>query len=307
MKNIIISMIASLMLFVSCADVEPDKYAFEDIDVEIMQAWDGKYPKFEVTVNNPMNNKIDKVVIRLLYHDQMSRFESENEVKDIELPYTGGKCVYTAKDEFPHAFTGDTYKAYAYAVVGNCIARSGEVKMVITGTYAPEVTSATFVFDDISKSNKGKVHIYGKNFSQRHLFGSSKGHVQVPYPFGAAVYSDSIVIGNCSASAYGESEITLRQYDESTPVKVTVPGLRIESLDKTTVKVREGEMLTVTVSGMRADCTYSVLGADIVSIEDGIIKCVPKVASRGPLTIIENHGTFNMWCFSKEDVLFAGF
>lgn len=300
MKNIIISMIASLMLFASCEDVEPDSFAVDDVQIELIHNWEGGCMHYEVKIDNPKNLKLDRVGLRLRYHDKAPNDYYNDELKDIELTAEDGKYVYEAKD-FPYAFAGDKIYAYAYVSVGGLELGSGEAVQVVPGSPDLEVTSAKFVFDDpsLTSTNRGTIYISGR-FSPRHLAHKQGTFITLPddnteYD----CYSDRLEIRGCYAEAYGKTSIVLRQYNKDYTVDVDVPGeLSIDKVDRYSISVRD--YLTLKVSGLREDCTYEVSGMTIENIARGSITCKPHDTGRQKVRLIEKHGTFSMSAFSKE-------
>lgn len=300
MKNIIISMIASLMLFASCEDVEPDSFAVDDVQIELIHNWEGGCMHYEVKIDNPKNLKLDRVGLRLRYHDKAPNDYYNDELKDIELTAEDGKYVYEAKD-FPYAFAGDKIYAYAYVSVGGLELGSGEAVQVVPGSPDLEVTSAKFVFDDpsLTSTNRGTIYISGR-FSPRHLAHKQGTYITLPddnteYNY----YSDRLEIRGCYAEAYGKTSIVLRQYNKDYTVDVDVPGeLSIDKVDRYSISVRD--YLTLKVSGLREDCTYEVSGMTIENIARGSITCKPHDTGRQKVRLIEKHGTFSMSAFSKE-------
>lgn len=303
MKNIIISMIASLMVFASCEDVEPDRFVVDDVHVELNQSWGDGCTRYEVKIDNPKNLKIDRVGLRLKYHDKAATVYDKDELKEIVLTAENGKYVYDAKD-FPYAFAGDMITAYAYVSVGGLDLGTGEVLQIVPGSPDLEVTSAKFVFDDpsLTTTNRGTIYIYGR-FSPRHLYHKQGSRIALPdksteYDY----YPDSLVIRNCYPEIYGKASIILHQYYKDYTVDVDIPGtLSIDELDKQ--YVRAHEYLTLTVSGMRDDCTYEVSDMTIVNIGDGTITCKPhRTGYYQKVCLIERHKTFSMFVFSKDVV-----
>lgn len=301
MKNIIISMIVSLMLFASCEDVEPDRFVVDDVHVELVQSWGDGYPCYEVRIDNPKNLKVDRVGVRLRYHDKAPNDYYNDELKDIELTAEDGKYVYEAKD-FPYAFAGDKIYAYAYVSVGGLELGSGEAVQVVPGSPDLEVTSAKFVFDDPSlvSTNRGTIYLYGR-FSPRHLYHYKKGsYIALPdnnaeYDY----YPDRLEIRGCYPEIYGKASIVLRQYSKDYTVDVDIPGeLSIDKVDRYSISVRD--YLTLKVSGLREDCTYEVSGMTIENIARGSITCKPHDIGRQKVRLIEKHGAFSMSAFSKE-------
>lgn len=302
MKNIIISMIASLMLFVSCEDVEPDRFVVDDVHVELVQSWGNGYPRYEVKIDNPRNLKIDRVGLRLKYHDKAATVYDRDEMKDFDLTAEGGRYVHDV-NEFPYAFAGDRITAYAYVTVGGMKLGSGEHVMVVQGNPNMEITSAKFVLDDpsLTSTNRGTIYISG-NFSPRHLIPKEGSYITLPDDNAEYDYSPGrLVIRGCYAEAYGKASIVLRHYNKDYIVDMDIPGeLSIDGVDKYNISL--SNLLTLTVSGMREDCTYDVQDMTIVSMENGTIKCKPTSAGYKKVRLIENHGTFSMSAYSEKEI-----
>lgn len=301
MRQYIFAILSAVLLFSACADEQLDRFAIDDVSVGITQTWEGKYPHFEVKVKSEQGNNVGKVKLRLFYHDQVLSNEKDGETKDIELTGADGSYSYTAKD-FPYAFTGDTYKAFAYVEEAGYMINSEVLTMTVPGSYAPEVTAGTFVFSEATAEHQygfGDIHLYGSNFS-RHLSVSKYDQdvylwMEVPVAFD--VYPEEVIIHNCKVMNYGENEVTIRQGENYT-FKFDVPGLKIDSVDKTVA--RFGETITMKVSGMKPDCTYEVYDAKVVSAEDGTIKFVPnQYWQNQKIQLIEKHYRNNaiMYCY----------
>lgn len=281
MRQYIFTIFSALLLFSSCADEQLDRFAIDDISVGITQTWEGRYPHFDVKVTNKQGNTTGKVMLRLLYSDQVE----EAKIKEIELTGANGNYSYTAKD-FPFSFAGDTYNAFAYVEAGNYRINSEMLTMTVPGSNEPEVTSATFVaYDDPGNSYygiRGDIHLYGSNFSRylsAHAYDQEIHYMYLDPSSQYEVKLDEFIIHDCTVHFYGENPITIRQLGRRYTFNFDVPGLKIESIDKTVVRL--GESITMKVSGMKPDCTYEISDATIVSAENGTIVFKPKTYFEG--------------------------
>lgn len=313
MKYHIFTILSAFMLFSSCAEEELDHFAIEDVSISISQTWDGQYPQFDVSIANERNHKLDKVMLRVSYHDQVDQTGNDWEFKDIELTCVDGKYTYTSKD-FPYAFTGDCYKAYAYTKVDGCTMSSEVLTMRIPGSYEPQVSSATFSFDEASDERPfygcyGTIHLAGSNFS-RYLYISryeqTDDWLSLPEPESYNVSANDIFVNQCIIRSYGEHLINVNQYGKRYSVSFDVTGLSIDGVDKT--KARFRETITMKVSGMKPDCIYEIYDAKVISAEDGVIKFTPNQYWQNQQIRLEEKrpaGNWNvntMYCYSKERI-----
>lgn len=302
MKNIIISMIASLMVFASCEDVEPDRFVVDDVHVELNQSWGDGCTRYEVKIDNPKNLKIDRVGLRLRYHDKLSNGYDNDELQDVELTAVDDKYIYDVKD-FPYAFAGDMITAYAYVTVEGLSMGSREYAQGVPESSEMEITSAKFEYDDpsLDTTNKGTVYLYGR-FSPSHLYNMRGANITLPsdrtkYSY----YPDHIVIKDCYPEIYGTASVIVHQSKKDLSIDLDIPGeLSIKKIDRTSVRV--GDYLTLQTSGMRKDCTYEVEGMDIENIGRGAITCKPYTIGKRKVCLIEKHETFVMRVYSKDEV-----
>lgn len=297
MKQYIITILSLLTLFASCSNEELDNFAIDDINISLALTWEGHYPHFEVKVNNECNRKISKVMLRLLYHDQVKTEINERNFKDIELTGTGGIYSYTAKD-FEHSFAGDSYKAYAYIYEEGCFIRSEIISMTVPGNKAPEMTSGAFVFnEDGTYFGEGDIHLYGSNFSHHLRIIEPKqyyDYVQFSNSTSYEFLPNEIIIHNCRISRYGENSVSLYQNGITTECTFDVPGLKIESVSRRRALI--GETVIMKVSGMKPECEYRVLAATTVSVEDGIVKFIPDCDWEDhKVILVEKHFRQNSW------------
>ncbi len=311
MKYYIFTLLSALMLFSSCADEELDRFAIDDISINITQSWDDKNPRFDVKVSNEQNQNIGKVMLRLFYHDQTAQSDYEGDCKDIELKGSDGNYSYTAND-FPNAFAGDTYKAYAFTEIDGYMITSEKLEMIVPGDHTPIVTSGTFVFYEQSAEHpyygEGEIHLTGSNFS-RHLYVSeydqTSSYLMIPENVLCDVSSDEAIIRGCTVNCYGENEVVIRQLGKSYTFNFDVPGLKIESFDKRYASL--GQTITMKVSGMKSECTYEIYDAKIVSAADDEIKFIPnQYWQNQKVKLIEKHhrdAVYDaMYCFSNDRI-----
>lgn len=276
MKQYILTVVSALLFFSSCADEQLDRFAIDDISVAITQTWEGKFPHFEVKVSDNHGGGAGKLVLRVSYSDVLQKVTG---IKDIELTGVDGQYSYTVK-EFPLSFAGDTYKAFAYLEKEGCKIASKKLTMTVPGNYAPEVTSGTFVpynddTQDILYGLKGEVHLYGSNFSHYiTAYPYNPLSMYIDSPSSCEVHQDKVVVSNCTVKFYGENSIILKLYGTSYQFNFDVPGLRIESVDKTVARINEP--ITMKVSGMKPEHTYEVYDATVVSAENDEIIFIPN-------------------------------
>ncbi len=294
MKNIILIMIASLVLFASCEDVEPDFFVTDEVHVDLALSWGDGCPRYEVRIDNPKKHKIDKVGFSMTYQN--------DEQTNVELTAKDGKYVYDVKD-LPYAFAGDGIAVYAYVTVDGLNLGSREYYMTVPTSSDMEVTSAKFVYDDpsLDRTNRGTVYIYGQ-FSPWHIYNMRGSNISLPTDRAKyGYYSDHIVIKDCYPDIYGTANIILQQYKKDLVIDVDIPGeLSINGMDRTSVKV--GDYLTLRASGLRKDCTYEVEGMDIENIGRGSITCKPYTSGKRKVCLIEKHESFVMRVYSKDEV-----
>lgn len=302
MKNYIIIMIVSLMLFVSCSDVELDSFAIDGVHVNLNMSWGDGCPRYEVRVNNPNEQEIDKVRLRLRYHDKAVTEYGDDEQKEVEMTSEDDRYVYDLK-VFPSAFAGNMITAYAYVSVDGLNLGSNKCVMTVPESSDIEVTSAKFVYDDpsLNSTNRGTLYIYGQ-FSPWHLYYARGSKIALSSDMSMyGCYPDRLVIRDCYPEIYGTANIILLQSKNDLAIDVDIPGeLSIDKMDRTSVRV--GGYLTLKVSGLRKDCTYEVEGMDVENIGRGTITCKPYIKGKQKVCLIEKHENFKMSVYSKDEV-----